>query len=453
MRLLPKTPRGTWLLAGAGWLAGSALLWGIVPLRPRAEWACAQQVGVGYICDRRTIVTYPFTTDGLQHGPLCFREADSGRVVEWFDAGECIDPDMALSPNGAWIAVFHGRPEPREFQLFETSTGRARSDLPLAAESFPQGVCFSADSRWLAYVQRGYPDECIRVWDVNADTLSRTLRPVDGLPKFNPGLRLAFGPDGQTLAAADCAASPQTKNVTRIQLWDWKTARLIGTLQGPASESCGCLQFSPDGGHLVAEFYRRGPQPAPNYQVLCWDLNDGRETLRLPAITPVVTPSGLWVRASDPTAPMQQSMQAWDYAGRRIRKLDRIGGLGPNARTLAYVSARPTPVRDWMTAHGLPWPFPAHQEIGTRLVDVEAEKDIANLPPWQNKSQIAVGAHVFFSPDGQLYAERIDGGIRIWDVPPRKSLTWFVVGAILVALPPFLIARRRVRRLRQGAVA
>src|SRR5262245_4425242 len=38
IRLLPRTPRGTWLLAGAVWLAGVGALWYLVPAVPRAEW-------------------------------------------------------------------------------------------------------------------------------------------------------------------------------------------------------------------------------------------------------------------------------------------------------------------------------------------------------------------------------------------------------------------------------
>src|SRR5262245_41339527 len=38
MRLLPRTARGTWLLAGAVWLAGCAVVWWVLPARPRAVW-------------------------------------------------------------------------------------------------------------------------------------------------------------------------------------------------------------------------------------------------------------------------------------------------------------------------------------------------------------------------------------------------------------------------------
>src|SRR5262245_15255703 len=110
MRWLPRTRRGTWLLAGLCWLAGSMVLWWWLPVRPRAEWVCPQQVWVGYIPDRRTFVTSSFQLEGPIRGPLRFWEADSGRLKEWFDA-EYIDSDVALSADGSLVAVRHGSTE------------------------------------------------------------------------------------------------------------------------------------------------------------------------------------------------------------------------------------------------------------------------------------------------------------------------------------------------------
>src|SRR5262245_23515558 len=38
IRLFPRSPRGTWLLAGAVWLAGCGTLWWALPPAPTAEW-------------------------------------------------------------------------------------------------------------------------------------------------------------------------------------------------------------------------------------------------------------------------------------------------------------------------------------------------------------------------------------------------------------------------------
>ena len=56
------------------------------------------------------------------------------------------------------------------------------------------------------------------------------------------------------------------------------------------------------------------------------------------------------------------------------------------------------------------------------------------------------------SPDGRTLAVmRSENEVQLWDVPPRKPLAWFLAGAVLLALPPALLTRWRVRRLRRAA--
>jgi WD40 repeat protein len=442
MRWLPGTPGGTWLLAGLAWLAGSAGLRWILPWQPRAEWACPQEVCVGFIPDRRTLVTYP-SKYGQVHGPLYFREADSGTVVEWFDADERIDPEMALSSNGALIAILHGRTTWHDkFQLFETATGRTCFDLPHRSAAYLRALCFSPDRRWFAYSEGTSGDECVHIWDVDAGSIRRTLRRADGLLKFWPKLRLAFAPDGRTLAVAETVGG-EKKDVTDIQLWDWGAATVIRTLHGRPSVGCWGVHFSPDGGHLVVDFGIRDQSGRCQNQVRCWQIDDGQETLVVQGRTATVAARELWVRELDRATPVQ----TYEYSGRPVRKLKTMGGLAPNARTLARVWYEPHPVRDWVTARGIRWPFSEHKEVRTRLIDVETERVIAALPPWPDLRQIGAQTQVHFSPDGQLYAEPIDGGMRIWDVPPRKPLWWLLAGSALLALLLAGLARPRGRAL------
>jgi hypothetical protein len=56
-----------------------------------------------------------------------------------------------------------------------------------------------------------------------------------------------------------------------------------------------------------------------------------------------------------------------------------------------------------------------------------------------------------WSPTGEtvaIFQSGSNNSWQIWDIPPRKSLTWFTAGAALLALPIAVIARRRVRKLR-----
>jgi WD40 repeat protein len=448
IRLLPRTPRGTWLLGGLLWAVGSAALWWALPYRPRAEWTSTQQQWIGYIPDRRAFVTLPFNTERPENGPLFFWDADSGRVTQWFDTKDVIDidPDVALSPDGALAAIVHFPRDLCKFQVFETATGRVRFDLPFVAEDSLHGLCFSKDSKWFAYSQRRYPEQCVHIWDVDTGTIRRTLRSTDGLLKFRPSLRLAIAPDGRTLATADTTGGPKTKEVTFIQLWDWDATHVIRTFEGPASEGCWRLCFSPDGRHLVAQFDIRGPRGNCRDQVWCWDCTDGRQTLQVEGRIAAVTPGRLWVHAPA-SAASQPTTQAWDYAGALLEQVELVGDLSPDAKTMATVSIEPHPIRDWVIARGLRWPFSAGEYARTRLVNVATKRVMGELPPWPILAESRVAGWTGFSPEGDLYAESIDFGLRIWDVPPRKSLPWFLVAATAWAVAAAAWARHRTRRL------
>src|SRR5262245_57502822 len=124
MPLLPRTPRGTWIIAGVIWAAGTALLWWGLPVRPRAEWAISgDEHPIGFAAARTSFVTASVRGPDAERpglcGPLRFRELDSGRLVDWFNPAEDIGCAV-LSPDGAWVAVHYGRGGPLGLQLFET---------------------------------------------------------------------------------------------------------------------------------------------------------------------------------------------------------------------------------------------------------------------------------------------------------------------------------------------
>src|SRR4051812_2753234 len=92
MRLLPRSSRGAWLLAGAVWLTGTAGLWLLLPIWPRASWPTAiEQETVGFVPGTHTFVTRsapPRGTDGGTlsdaTGPLTFWDAETGQSHSWF---------------------------------------------------------------------------------------------------------------------------------------------------------------------------------------------------------------------------------------------------------------------------------------------------------------------------------------------------------------------------------
>ncbi|HTK76221.1 MAG TPA: hypothetical protein VL371_13240, partial [Gemmataceae bacterium] len=66
MRLLPRTPRGTWLLAGAVWLTGCGVLWWAVPYRPRVTWPTQERATVhGFIPGTSVVLTSPYPPETI----------------------------------------------------------------------------------------------------------------------------------------------------------------------------------------------------------------------------------------------------------------------------------------------------------------------------------------------------------------------------------------------------
>src|SRR5262245_27024506 len=55
MRLLPRTPRGTWLLAAVMWLAGCAILWWQLPDVPRLVVSAEGAYVAGFTDDGRWV--------------------------------------------------------------------------------------------------------------------------------------------------------------------------------------------------------------------------------------------------------------------------------------------------------------------------------------------------------------------------------------------------------------
>jgi hypothetical protein len=155
--------------------------------------------------------------------------------------------------------------------------------------------------------------------------------------------------------------------------------------------------------------------------------------------------------------PLQSGLplEAWDYAGNResVKIQIKCGHLAPDGRVVAIGSLAAHWLRDWVIAHGMRWPFPHYDEQQIWFVDVRTGQEIGRLPSKRvTKEGNSLGEWVEFSPDGRLFAVADKQGIRIWDVPPRKSRAWFVPLAAGLALPVAGLARRRVRRLRKAAV-
>jgi hypothetical protein len=109
-------------------------------------------------------------------------------------------------------------------------------------------------------------------------------------------------------------------------------------------------------------------------------------------------------------------------------------------------------VQTWVESAGMSWPL-SHRRTwySSELVDIESGRTVMTLPFALDGAFHTRGGPLAVTANFDALANDEAPSVEVWDIPPRKSLTWFAAGAALLALPPLLIARRRVRRLRAVA--
>jgi WD40 repeat protein len=138
---------------------------------------------------------------------------------------------LAVSADGKTLATVSRDLRIRQGDLvilWDPVTGRERRRLPRLKPGEASSVALSPDGKILA---AGSSEVCL--WEVASGKLRGTLDGVgDGVSK------LAFAPDGKTLATADLDGT--------VTLWDVATCRKAATLSGHAG-GAHAVAFSPDG--------------------------------------------------------------------------------------------------------------------------------------------------------------------------------------------------------------
>jgi WD40 repeat protein/tRNA A-37 threonylcarbamoyl transferase component Bud32 len=261
-----------------------------------------------------------------------------GHLVPVMDLAFSKDGRKLASAGAALEAGFSDTRRPGEVKLWDREVWQNRQAFRGSGPS-----ALSPDGKILALGNGGYRDDdpktpllwagAINLWDTASGRLVATLG--DGKPTpAGPGLgRLAFSPDGQTLAAVERSRA--------VTLWDVVKARVRQTL--PASPTHILeIAFSPDGATLATA--RVGPFPIGGLVpvedlVTLWDPATGKARATLDGLTPLrFTPDGKTLV----TGGRNKEVLVWDVAAGRLRAALPLGGrsldqlvLSPDGKLIA----------------------------------------------------------------------------------------------------------------------
>ncbi len=156
---------------------------------------------------------------------------------------------MALSRDGQVLALFD---RSCYLWVWETRTGKVLGKTTLSGGECT-AVAISPDGGQLAVQERG-ADSRVRLWDVARKAELRSF-PIEEGPLY----RLAFSPDGRTLAAV----VGDSKVLSKVVLWELVTGKVRAEYRGD-QDWITSLAFAPDGRTLATG--------GNDSTVLLWDL-------------------------------------------------------------------------------------------------------------------------------------------------------------------------------------
>ncbi|MCI0637755.1 MAG: WD40 repeat domain-containing protein [Gemmataceae bacterium] len=235
-------------------------------------------------------------------------EVPKGTLVRTWDMPSTSTwPDIALSPDGQWLATSGTREEP--VLLFDVKTGAKKRAFADGANPHGPKLAFTPDGKRLVSGEQGP----IFVWDVDTGKLVHRWKN----PSEDHVEALAISPDGKFLATVGWGET--------MHVWNLGAAKLERSLTAPGERLFG-VAFSPDSATLVAGGERRA--------IHRWRVADGELLTQSPGHTAGVE-GALWLSAGKVlTAGLDRSVRLWDADNGKLEKTVALrDGVFPKAFT------------------------------------------------------------------------------------------------------------------------